>query len=257
MESKQVTSSTVLLLWLIFAILIGAVSAQNVELLSEGDSFTYGRYHVWVSNDPKANSDHSEDFFTRNNSIVTVGIDNVTTTTVGVQITIQYQNGTQRKESMIHDLVTGYNTANTVFGDPRVSALDLIQRPQQQVNCTENRTYGGITREVNVFFTEEYGWTMHYNTVHNVTISSKRCYDAQIGMFLESESEMFIFNRNDPNLNQTIREFFALKDTNVWAAPKPPSEPEPPSIPYLPFIVSATAIAVTVAVMVYLEKRKR
>jgi hypothetical protein len=72
-------------------------------------------------------------------------------------------------------------------------------------------------------------------------------------MFLELESEMFIFNRNDPDLNQTINDFFVLKGTNVWAAPKPPS------VPNLPLLLFATGIlvaVVAVAVVVYLKKHK-
>jgi hypothetical protein len=164
MKSEIFTALTVLLL-LLSAMSIFTVGAQNVMLLSEGDTFTYERYHIWTSNNPQADSAYGGDFFTQNNSIVTVRIDNVSSTVIGVQITIQNQNGTQRNESMIHDITTGYNTANTVFGDSKAKAIDLIQKPQQQVNCTENRTYGGITREVNVFFTEEYGWTMFYNTL--------------------------------------------------------------------------------------------
>jgi hypothetical protein len=262
MKSELVTASTVLLLWLLFAMLVCTVSAQNVELLSEGDTFTYERYHVLISNDPRAASEFSEDFFTRNNSVVSVRINNVSTTVIGVQITIQYLNGTLRNESMIHDIVTGYNTRNTVFGDSRVEgATDLIQKPQKQIDHTEARTYGDITREVNVFSIIEYGWTMFYNTVHNDTITRKFYYDAQTGMFLESESEMFIFNRNNPTLNQTIHYFFVLKDTNVWVAPKPPSVPDAPSSPPLLLLMVATAIvvvvAVVVAVMVYLKKRRR
>jgi hypothetical protein len=263
MKSKLVTGSITLLLlfFALFAVLICSVSAQNVELLSKGETFTYDRYHVWISNNPQADSEYGEDFFTRNNSIVTVRIDNVSSTIIGVQITIQYQNGTQRNESMIHDIVTGYNTRNTVFGDSRVEgATDLIQKPQKQIDHTEARTYGDITREVNVFSIIEHGWTMFYNTVHNDTITRKFYYDAQTGMFLESESEMFIFNRNNPTLNQTIHYFFVLKDTNVWVVSKPPSNPPPPpSVPHLPLLLTATAIlvaVVSVAVVVYLKKHK-
>jgi hypothetical protein len=262
MKSELVTASTVLLLWLLFAMLVCTVSAQNVELLSEGDTFTYKRYHVLISNDPKAASEASSDFFTRNNSIVTVRIDNVSSTVIGIQITIRYQNGTQINESMIHDLVTGYNTANTVFGDPRGgSATDLIQRPQKKVDYTETRRYGEITRKVNVFSTIEFGWTMFYHAVFNVTITGKHSYDSQTGMFLESESEMFTYNRNNLDLNQTIYDFFVLTDTNVWLAPKLPSAPDAPSSPPLLLLTVATAIVVVVAVvgavMVYLKKRRR
>jgi hypothetical protein len=230
--------------------------AQNVELLSRGDTFTYGRYHIWISNDPQANSDHTEDFFTRNNSIITLRIDNVSSTRIGVQITIRYQNGTQLAESLIHETVTGYNQpSNTIFGDPRASAIDLTQNPKKQIDHTETRKYGGIRRQVNVFSTEGYGWTMHYNTVHNVTIATKSCYDVQTGMFLEFDSEMFVYNRNDPSLNQTIHEFFVLEDTNVWVAPNPPSAPDSPSV--LPLTIGAiiaVATVVFVSIMVYLKK---
>lgn len=254
MKSELVTASTVLFL-LLSAMPICTVGAQNVELLSEGNTFTYERYHVLISNDPKAASEASSDFFTRNNSIVTVRIDNVSSTVIGVQVTIRYQNGTQINESMIHDLVTGYNTANTVFGDPRGgSATDLIQRPQKKVDYTETRKYGEITRKVNVFSTIEFGWTMFYHAVFNVTITGKHCYDAQTGMFLESELEMFTYNRNNPDLNQTIYDFFVLTDTNVWLAPKPPDQP----YPILPLVatVVVSVIVVAVAAVVYLKKHR-
>jgi hypothetical protein len=258
MKSKL---AIVLILLLISTSLLCTVSAQNVMLLSYGDTFTYDRYHVWTSNNPQAYSDYGGDFFTRNNSIVTVRIDNVSSTVIGVQINIQYQNGTQRNESMIHNIITGYNTRNTVFGDARVGGgIDLIQKSQKQIDYTETRTYGEVTREVNVFLTEEHGWTMHYNTVHNVTITAKYYYDAQTGMFLESEYKAFIYNTANSNLNDTINYFFVLKDTNLWAAPKPPSNPSPqPLVPNLPLLLSATGIlvaVVAVAVVVYLKKHK-
>jgi hypothetical protein len=257
MKSKLVTGSITLLMlfFALFVILICPTSAQNVMLLSKGDTFTYDRYHVWTSNDPQAG--YIEDFFTRNNSIVTVRIDNVSSTIIGVQITIQYLNGTQINESMIHDIVTGYNTRNTVFGDSRASAIDLIQKPEKQIDYSETRTYGEVTREVNVFLTEEHGWTMHYNTVHNVTSTAKFYYDAQTGMFLESEYKTFIYNTADPSLNDTINDFFVLKDTNLWVAPKPPSNPDSSLIPLLPLLLIATATVVAVVAVVYLKKRKR
>jgi hypothetical protein len=255
MKSKL---AIVLILLLISTSLLCTVSAQNVMLLSYGDTFTYDRYHVWTSNNPQAYSDYGGDFFTRNNSIVTVRIDNVSSTVIGVQINIQYQNGTQINESMIHDIITGYNTRNTVFGDARVGGgIDLIQKSQKQIDYTETRTYGEVTREVNVFLTEEHGWTMHYNTVHNVTITAKFYYDAQTGMFLESEYKTFIYNTADPSLNYTINDFFVLKDTNLWAAPKPPSNPDSSLIPLLPLLLIATATVVAVVAVVYLKKRKR
>src|SRR4030066_1653441 len=119
MKSKLVIASTVLLL-LFFTIPICAVSAQNVELLSEGDTFTYERYHIWESNDPNATPSPDADFFARNNSVITVKIDNVSSTEVDVHITVQYQNGTQRTEFIRHDILTGYNEPTSiVFGDSR------------------------------------------------------------------------------------------------------------------------------------------
>ena len=257
MKSTLITAPILLLL--LFVVVVGAVSAQNPELLSRGNTFTYERYHVWESNDPNATPSPDADFFARNNSVVTVRIDNVSSTEVDVHITVQYQNGTQRTEFVRHDILTGYNEPTSmVFGDSRIPHnLDLIQEPQKQVDYTEARTYGEIMREVNVFSSIEDGWTMFDNTVYNVTATKKRCYDAQTGMFLESESELFTYNRNSINLNQTIHDFFVLKDTNVWVVPKPPSVPDSPSVPILPLIMIATATVVVVAVVVYLKKRKR
>ena len=62
MKSELVTASTVLFL-LLSAMPICTVGAQNVELLSEGDTFTYERYHIWTSNDPNGASP-DVDFFT-------------------------------------------------------------------------------------------------------------------------------------------------------------------------------------------------
>jgi len=256
MKSKLITASIGLLF---FAMLICTVSAQNVELLSKGNTFTYKRYHIWESNDPNATPSPDVDFFTRNNSIIIVIIDNVSSTLIGVQITVQYQNGTQIVESMIHDMVTGYNTPNyvfpnAVFGDSRT---DFIQKPQEQVDHTEKRTYGEITREVNVFSYKDEGWTGR-NSVYNVTIVEKRCFDAQTGMFLESESELFMYNRNNINLNQTIHSFFVLNDTNVWVAPNPLSNLfSPLSLPPLSLLIVSIVIVVAFAAVVCLKKRKK
>ena len=255
MKSKLVTASTGLLF---FAMLICTVSAQNVELLSKGDTFTYERYHIWTSNDPKATQSRSVDFFTRNNSIVTVRIENVSSTVIKVQITIQYRNGTQRTDLLSRDIVSGYNTPYNMSSISETIAMDFIQKPQEQADHTETRTYGEIAREVNVFSTKEQGWTMIDNTVYNVTIAKKRCYDAQTGMFIQSESEFFMFDRTYTNLNATILDFFVLKNTNMWVVPKPPSNPPSlPSYPLLPLLMIAAAIMAAVAAVVYLKKLKR
>jgi len=256
MNNKLIASTFLLLLF--FAMLVCTANAQNVELLSKGDTFTYERYHIWTSNDSNGASP-DVDFFIRNNSIIIATIDNVSSTLIGVQITVQYQNGTQIVEPMIHDMVTGYNTPNyvfpnAVFGDSRT---DFIQKPQEQVDYTETRTYGEITREINVFSYKEDGWTGR-NSVYNVTSVEKRCFDAQTGMFLESESELFMYNRNNINLNQTIHSFFVLNDTNVWVAPNPLSNlPSPLSHPLLSLLIASIVIVVAVAAVVYLKKRKK
>jgi hypothetical protein len=259
MKSTLITAPILLLL--LFVVVVCAVSAQNTELLSRGNTFTYERYHIWESNDPNATPLPDVDFFARNNSVVTVKIDNVSSTEVDVHITVQYQNGTQRTEFIRHDILSGYNEPTSmVFGDSRIPHnLDLIQNPQNRVDYAETRTYGETMREVNVFSYIEDGWTMFDNTVYNVTATKKRCYDAQTGMFLESESELFTYNRNNTNLNQTIHEFFVLKDTNVWVVPKFPSDQVPSDL-FLPFLITATATVAVVAVLaavVYLKKRKR
>jgi hypothetical protein len=255
MKSTLITAPILLLL--LFVVVVCAVSAQNPELLSRGNTFTYERYHIWESNDPNATPSPDVDFFARNNSVITVKIDNVSSTEVDVHITVQYQNGTQRTEFIRHDILTGYNEPTSmVFGDSRASAIDLIQKPQKQVDYAETRTYGEIMREVNVFSYIEDGWTMFDNTVYNVTATKKRCYDAQTGMFLESESELFTYNRNNINLNQTIHDFFVLKDTNVWMAQKPPSNPLPPPVPLLPLLVATAGTVAVLAAVIYLKKRK-
>ena len=254
MKSALITAPILLLL--LFVVVVCAVSAQNPELLSRGNTFTYERYHVWESNDPNATPSPDVDFFARNNSVITVKIDNVSSTEVDVHITVQYQNGIQKTEFIRHDILTGYNEPmSEVFGDSRATAIDLFQKPQKQVDYTETRTYGESVREVNVFSYIEDGWTMFDNTVYDVNASNKRCYDAQTGIFLELESELFTYNPTNTNLNQTTHEFFVLKDTNMWVVPKFPSDQYASDL-FLPFLLTATATVAVVVAVVYLKKRK-
>ena len=161
-----------------------------------------------------------------------------------------------KEEFIRHNVLIGYNEPlSKVFGGSGATAIDLFQKPQKQVDHTETRKYGEIVREVNVFSYIEDGWTMFDNTVHNVTASNKRCYDAQTGMFLELESKLFTYNPTNTNLNQTIHEFFILKDTNMWVVPKFPSD-QCASDLFLPFLLTATAIVAVVVAVVYLKKRK-
>lgn len=241
MKNKLVTASISLLL--LFFAFVCTVNAQNPELLSKGTTYTYERYHIWESNDPEATPLPDEDFFTRNNSIISIKIENVSSTIIYVQITIQNQKGTQSID-LSHNIVTGYNEpSNTIFGDSRAHAIDLIQKPQTQVNYTETRTYMGSSRQVNVFYYIRDGWTMFDNIVYNVTDVDKFCYDAQTGMFLELESKLFTYNPTNHNLNQTIQEFFILKNTNAWVVA------EFPSIPFLPLLMTSVVVVVTVAIL--------
>jgi len=237
MKSKLVTVLILLLLSL-FASLLCTVSAQYTKMPSEGDTFTYERYYIWESNDPKMTPTPDVYFFTWNNSIITVGVDNVSSTIVDVLITTQFQNGTKTIESLSHNIVTGYNEpGNTIFGDSRIPGnLNFIQTPQTQINYTETRTYKESTREVDVLSITNDGWTLVDNTLYNVTDYRKICYDAKIGIFLESESKLFVYNPTNTNLNQTIQEFVVINDTNVWAIP------EFPSFLLLPLLMTAVAI---------------
>jgi hypothetical protein len=238
MESKLVTV-LILLLLLLFTSLLCTVSAQNTKVPSEGDTFTYERYYIVESNDPKMTPTPDVYFFTWNNSIITLEVDNVSSTIVDVLITTQFQNGTKTIESLSHNIVTGYNEPiGTIFGDPRITPnLNIIQTPQTQINYTETRTYKESTREVNVFSnSNDDGWTLVDNTLYNVTNYSKICYDAQTGMCLELESKLFVFNPTNTNLNQTIQTFLVIKDTNVWVIP------EFPSLILMPLLMVAVAV---------------
>jgi len=237
MNSKLV-SVLILLLLSLFASLLCTVSAQYTKVPSEGDTFTYERYYILESNDPKMTPPSDVYFFTWNNSIITVGVDNVSSTIVDVLITTQFQNGTQTIESLSHNIVTGYNEPiGTIFGDSRISQnLNIIQTPQTQINYTETRTYKESTREVNVFSNTQDGWTLVDNTLYDVKNDHEICYDTQTGMCLELETKLFVYNPTNTNLNQTIQEFLVIKDTNVWVIP------EFPSFIVLPILMIAVAM---------------
>ena len=237
----------IILLFLFFTSHLYTVSAQNTKVPSEGDAFTYERYYIVESNDPKMTPTPDVYFFTWNNSIITVDVDNVSSTIVDVLITTQFQNGTKTIESLSHNIVTGYNEPiGTIFGDPRITPnLNIIQTPQTQINYTETRTYKESIREVNIFSNTNDGWTLVDNTLYNVTDYSKICYDAQTGMCLELESKLFVFNPTNTNLNQTIQTFFVITDTNVWVIP------EFPSFTVVPTLFAATLVGA------FIFKRKR
>jgi hypothetical protein len=217
---------------------IGSTSAQTLVGVSQGDTFTYSIVFNWNSTNP--NDTVPSDLLTENQTdYYQITVDTVTSTTVGIQTTWRFQNGTLVNGTQVAEVSSGATGSIYVYAANLTAGGKLFPASTDLpwlINETIPRYYSGSgfrdTNHIAVNITGKTGEIYSYMSLY---------FDKATGIVVEySLTDVYTATPN-----QAVTLHLLLKDTNAWAIPE-----FPPAL-LLPLFMAAT----TIAVIFYKRKR--
>jgi hypothetical protein len=164
----------------------------------------------------------------------------------------QYKNGTAlpgNGTSEVWDVSAGTLNGSPDVQGPIIAANlnqgDAIPPPNTySVNSTEERTYLGVSREVNLLtltiFTSDYNSTLSY------------VYDKQTGMLLEASNQLVTQSQPQPVISGYS---YSAVETNIFNATPPPTPPDNFLIQTAIIVIAVIFVVVVVGLLVLFRKK--
>jgi hypothetical protein len=213
-KAAKTYSVTVILTVLFALIVFHPLLAQAVDYtvgVKSGDWIKYGQFTVnWTGNgtEPSYITDEKKIDWAR------IDVENVSGTTVTLNVTTHYNNGTLTNQSDTEDVankgMTGFFliASNLKSGD-RITNGTI----SPIVNQTTTGTYAGATRNVNLVNTTTTGYG-------NLTLTSRICWDQSTGIMVEAYTKAPGYESPSADENPSGYMEMSIKatETNMWSS---------------------------------------
>ena len=189
------------------------VHAKDYKLgVKIGDWVKYGQITVaWTGNgtEPPYVTEAKKVDYER------IDVQDVAGTTVSLNLTVHYDNGTQTFQRFDTDVKTSSMSwsyliaTNLTAGDPLIPRNPLIpSAPETIINQTVTGMYAGAYRNVNVIDIKS-NWTVEQATWQ---FEAKRFWDQSSGITVET------YSNQTYNASESVQTSFKATETNLWSA---------------------------------------
>lgn len=172
-----------------------------------------------------------------------IDVENLSGTTVNLNVTVQYNNGTQTSQSVSEDVAGGAGmtgihvliASNLKGGDPVVNQTD-----SPTINQTTTGTYAGATRNINL---------LERTSVYaNQTTTANIYWDQSTGVMVEAYMKIPDYS----NPGAYIETSYKATETNMWS----PDLIGTLSNNFIYIIAGTVVIIVVVEAIIFLRRRK-